>query len=81
MNQALRPSAGLGETELNRLFYRLGWTKGWYKGDPRKRTFDEIADETMRDFHKARLTELFYRSIINRMIIYLNLLFRSSFRE
>ncbi len=24
-----RPGAGLGETELNRLFYRLGWTKGW----------------------------------------------------
>ena len=28
-----RPGAGEGETELNRLFYRLGWTKGWYKGD------------------------------------------------
>ena len=24
-----RPGAGDGETELNRLFYRLGWTKGW----------------------------------------------------
>jgi hypothetical protein len=26
-----RPGAGLGETELNRLFYRLGWTRHWYR--------------------------------------------------
>ena len=38
-----RPGAGEGETELNRLFYRLGWTKGWYKGDLRNKRFGELA--------------------------------------
>ena len=38
-----RPGAGEGETELNRLFYRLGWTKGWYKGDLRHKRFGELA--------------------------------------
>ncbi|WP_146440712.1 amidoligase family protein [Crateriforma conspicua] len=37
-----RPGAGEGETELNRLFYRLGWTKGWYKGDLRNKRFGEL---------------------------------------
>jgi hypothetical protein len=38
-----RPGAGEGETELNRLFYRLGWTKGWYKGALRNKTFGQLA--------------------------------------
>ncbi len=38
-----RPGAGEGETELNRLFYRLGWTKGWYKGVLRDKVFGQIA--------------------------------------
>lgn len=38
-----RPGAGEGETELNRLFYRLGWTKGWYKGEQRNKKFGELA--------------------------------------
>ncbi len=38
-----RPGAGEGETELNRLFYRLGWTKGWYKGDLRNKRFGELS--------------------------------------
>ncbi|TWU40180.1 putative amidoligase enzyme [Novipirellula aureliae] len=43
-----RPGAGEGETELNRLFYRLGWTKGWYKGELRNKRFGELsaADQT-----------------------------------
>lgn len=39
-----RPGAGDGETELNRLFYRLGWTKGWYKGQLRNKVFGQIAE-------------------------------------
>ena len=38
-----RPGAGEGETELNRLFYRLGWTKGWYKGALRDKFFGLLA--------------------------------------
>ena len=38
-----RPGAGEGETELNRLYYRLGWTKGWYKGDLRNKRFGELS--------------------------------------
>ena len=38
-----RPTAGHGETELNRLFYRLGWTKGWYKGDLRDKRFGQLS--------------------------------------
>lgn len=37
-----RPGAGEGEIELNRLFYRLGWTKGWYKGELRSKRFGEL---------------------------------------
>jgi len=40
-----RPGAGPGETELNRLFYRLGWTKGWYKGAFRDRVFGYLGDD------------------------------------
>jgi Putative amidoligase enzyme len=40
-----RPGAGEGETELNRLFYRLGWTKGWYKGALRNKRFGELSTE------------------------------------
>ena len=56
-----RPGAGLGETEINRLFYRLGWTKGWYKGALRNKVFGEIASETStRDWKtiKTKLLEL-----------------------
>jgi hypothetical protein len=55
-----RPRAGLGETELNRLFYRLGWTKGWYKGGLRNKAFGEIAGETTPDWKaiKTKLLEL-----------------------
>src|SRR5699024_88630 len=34
-----RPGAGAGEVEVNRLFYRLGWTKGNYKGVDANRTW------------------------------------------
>ena len=40
-----RPGAGEGETELNRLFYRLGWTKGWYKGELRNKRFGELSSD------------------------------------
>ncbi|MGV3483354.1 MAG: amidoligase family protein [Planctomycetaceae bacterium] len=53
-----RPGAGMGETELNRLFYRLGWTKGWYKGDLRDKVFGEIADDTAKPNWKAIKTKL-----------------------
>jgi hypothetical protein len=56
-----RPGAGTGETELNRLFYRLGWTKGWYKGELRDKVFGELSSPTARpDWKaiKAKLLEL-----------------------
>ena len=53
-----RPGAGIGETELNRLFYRLGWTKGWYKGDLRTKTFGEIASDTSRRDWRAIKSKL-----------------------
>jgi hypothetical protein len=56
-----RPGAGEGETELNRLFYRLGWTKGWYKGALRNKVFGEIAgDGASPDWKaiKAKLLDL-----------------------
>jgi hypothetical protein len=56
-----RPGAGTGETELNRLFYRLGWTKGWYKGAQRDKVFGELTSDTARpDWKaiKAKLLEL-----------------------
>jgi len=53
-----RPGAGEGETELNRLFYRLGWTKGWYKGALRKRVFGGLANETAAPDMKAIKTKL-----------------------
>lgn len=53
-----RPGAGQGETELNRLFYRLGWTKGWYKNDLRDKTFGEIAGATTKPEWKAIKTKL-----------------------
>lgn len=37
-----RPGAGEGETELNRLFYRLGWTRGWYKGANRDKRYGDL---------------------------------------
>jgi hypothetical protein len=53
-----RPGAGEGETELNRLFYRLGWTKGWYKGALRSKTFGEIASDTIKPDWTAIKTKL-----------------------
>ncbi len=56
-----RPGAGIGETELNRLYYRLGWTKGWYKGGLRNKTFGELATGTTRPEWKtikAKLLEM-----------------------
>lgn len=41
-----RPGAGAGETELNRLFYRLGWTRGWYNGALRDKVFGQLIGET-----------------------------------
>jgi len=52
---------GVGETELNRLFYRLGWTKGWYKGDLREKVFGQIASDTTKPDWKTiknKLTEM-----------------------
>lgn len=49
-----RPGAGLGETEINRLFYRLGWTKGWYKGALRDKVCGEIAGETKPEWKTIR---------------------------
>jgi hypothetical protein len=43
-----RPGAGEGETELNRLFYRLGWTKGWYKNELRDKIFGEVATDAAK---------------------------------
>jgi len=48
-----RPGAGEGETELNRMFYRLGWTKGWYKGALRNKVFGGLASETAAPDMKA----------------------------
>ena len=58
-----RPGAGLGETELNRLFYRLGWTKGWYKGALRDKVYGEIASETKPELKtiKTKLLDLAHK--------------------
>jgi hypothetical protein len=53
-----RPGAGQGETELNRLFYRLGWTKGWYKGALRDKAFGQAALAPDWRAIKAKLTEM-----------------------
>jgi hypothetical protein len=53
-----RPGAGDGETELNRLFYRLGWTKGWYKGELRNKIFGHLATENTTPDWKAIKTKL-----------------------
>ncbi len=53
-----RPGAGIGETELNRLFYRLGWTKGWYKGALRDKVFGQVASDTAKPDWKAIKTKL-----------------------
>lgn len=53
-----RPGAGEGETELNRLFYRLGWTKGWYKGALRDKVYGQLASETATPDLKAIKTKL-----------------------
>lgn len=52
-----RPGAGVGETELNRLFYRLGWTKGWYKGELKDKRFGEIGTCDWKAV-KAKLIEM-----------------------
>ncbi|MCM2370688.1 amidoligase family protein [Aporhodopirellula aestuarii] len=38
-----RNGAGEGETELNRLYYRLGWTIGWRKGALRTKRYGELS--------------------------------------
>lgn len=53
-----RPGAGEGETELNRLFYRLGWTKGWYKGSLRDKRFGELAENGATPDWKGIKTKL-----------------------
>ncbi len=53
-----RPGAGDGETELNRLFYRLGWTKGWYKGALRSKVFGQLAADSATPDWKAIKTKL-----------------------
>jgi hypothetical protein len=52
-----RPGAGNGETELNRLFYRLGWTKGWYKGALRDKAFGQVGTPDWRTI-KTKLLEM-----------------------
>jgi hypothetical protein len=53
-----RPGAGEGETEINRLFYRLGWTKGWYKGELKDKRFGEVATAANWKGMKTKLVEL-----------------------
>ena len=53
-----RPGAGFGETELNRLYYRLGWTRGWYKGELHDKVFGELAENGTRPDWKAIKTKL-----------------------
>jgi hypothetical protein len=36
------------------LFYRLGWTKGWYKGALRDKVYGEIASETKPEWKKIK---------------------------
>ena len=52
-----RPGAGEGETELNRLFYRLGWTKGWYKGALRDKVYGRLGEHDWKAI-KAKLLEM-----------------------
>jgi hypothetical protein len=42
------------------LFYRLGWTKGWYKGALRDKVYGEVACETKPEWKtiKTKLLEL-----------------------
>lgn len=49
---------GDGETELNRLFYRLGWTRGWYKGANRDKRYGELACDGQAPDWKAIKTKL-----------------------
>jgi len=44
---------GHGETELNRLFYRLGWTTGWYKGVDRHKKYGELSNGELAPDLKA----------------------------
>ncbi len=53
-----RPGAGQGETELNRLYYRLGWTKGWYKGELRNKRFGELSKDAQTCDWKPVKTKL-----------------------
>ncbi len=55
-----RPGAGDGEIEINRLFYRLGWSNGWYKGRLKDKRFGEIADDAAPDLKaiKTKLLEM-----------------------
>ena len=53
-----RPGAGTGETELNRLYCRLDWTRGWYKGELNGKVFGELAADDARPDWKALKTKL-----------------------
>ncbi len=53
-----RPGAAAGETELNRLFYRLGWTRGWYKGELRAKRWGDVGATTDWKTTKAKLLDL-----------------------
>mgnify|MGYP000707679260 CR=1 FL=1 len=53
-----RKDAQVGETELNRLFYRLGWTKGWYKGANRDKRYGELRDDANTPDWKAIKSKL-----------------------
>jgi len=56
-----RNGAGEGETELRRLFYRLNWTRGWYRRDKTK-AYGELAgangDRPAWKAIKAKLTKM-----------------------
>lgn len=51
---------GEGESELVRLFYRLAWTRGWYKGTRRDACYGNLQTEAAPDLKtvKQKLIEL-----------------------
>lgn len=53
-----RSGAGEGETELRRLFYRLGWIRGWYKGADRDHRYGELRREDETPDWKAIKSKL-----------------------
>ncbi len=58
--KSLFERGGEGESELVRLFYRLAWTRGWYKGARKDACYGNIASDatpSLREI-KAKLTDL-----------------------